>query len=138
MLVLALLGLAAIAVLPAITKGMKNRDARQAALGFAAVARELASRARTEGTPQLLLVDKNRNSYLASRNEEVNLPASLAFAAVEGGEILENGLRRFSFFPNGANFGGRIDFSSAGAGVQYSVQFHPLSGRVEVLRGADG
>jgi type II secretory pathway pseudopilin PulG len=138
MLVLVLLGLAAAVVFPAINKGVKNRQARQAALGFAAVARELASRARTEGIPQRLVVDKTRNRYLVSRNQEITLPVDLSFAWVEGGEILDNGLRGFSFFPNGASFGGRIDFSSTTEGVQYSVRFHPLTGRVEVLRGADG
>ena len=138
MLVLVLVGLAAVVVLPAVGKGVKNREARQAALGFAAVARELATRARAEGIPQRLLVDKARNSYLVSRNQEVVLPAHLSFTAVEGGEILENGLRRFSFFPNGANFGGQVDFFSGSGDVQYSVRFHALTGRVEVLRGAAG
>jgi hypothetical protein len=117
---------------------MKNREARQAALGFAAAARELGKRARSEGIPQGLVVDKARNSYLVSRHQEITLPGSLNFAGVEGGEILENGLRRFSFFPNGASFGGRVDFSSGAGGTQYSVRFHALTGRVEVLRGADG
>jgi type II secretory pathway pseudopilin PulG len=138
MLVLVLLGLAALVVFPSIDKGMKNREARQAALGFAAAARELADRARAEGIPQRLVVDKTRNSYLVSRNQEVSLPVNLTFAGVQGGEILDKGLHRFSFFPNGANFGGRVDFSSGVDGVQYSVRFHPLTGRVEVLRGADG
>ncbi len=138
MLVLVLLGLAAVLVIPSIGKGMRNREARQAALGFAAVARELGSRARTEGIPQRLVVDRTRNSYLVARDQEVTLPVNLSFAGVEGGEILHNGLHRFSFFPNGASFGGRVDFSSGADGVQYSVRFHPLTGRVEVLRGADG
>ncbi len=138
MLVLVLLGLAAMVVSPSIDKGMKNREARQAALGFAAVARELGSRARTEGIPQRLVVDRARNRYLVARDQEVTLPVNLSFAGVEGGEALENGLHRFSFFPNGANFGGRVDFSSGAEGIQYSVRFHPLTGRVEVLRGADG
>ncbi len=138
MLVLVLLALATMVVLPSIEKGMKNREARQAALGFAAVARELGSRARAEGVPQRLVVDKTRNRYLVSRNQEVTLPANLSFAGIDGGETLENGLHRFSFFPNGAGFGGSVDFSSGAAGAQYSVRFHALTGRVEVLRGADG
>jgi general secretion pathway protein H len=138
MLVLVLLGLAAVVVFPSIDKGMKNREARQAALGFAAAARELGNRARSEGIPQGLVVDKARNSYLVSRNQEIALPDSLSFAGIEGGEVLENGLRRFNFFPNGASFGGRVDFSSGASGIQYSVRFHALTGRVEVLRGADG
>ncbi|MGH7931451.1 MAG: prepilin-type N-terminal cleavage/methylation domain-containing protein [Candidatus Binatia bacterium] len=137
MLVLVLLGLSAMVVLPSIDKGIKNREARQAALGFAAVARELGNRARSEGVPQRLVVDKARNSYLVARNHEIALPANLSFAGVQGGEILEHGLHRFSFFPNGASFGGRVDFA-AGKGIEYSVRFHALTGRVEVLRGGDG
>jgi general secretion pathway protein H len=138
MLVLVLLGLGAMVVFPSIDRGMKNREARQAALGFAAVARELASTARSEGIPQRLIVDKARNSYLVSQNQEISLPVNLTFAGIEGGEILETGLHRFSFFPNGATFGGRVDFSSSVEGIRYSVRFHPLTGRVEVLGGADG
>jgi hypothetical protein len=138
MLVLVLLGLSAVVVLPSIGRGLKNREARQAALGFAAAARELGSRAKSEGVPQRLVVDLRRNSYLSSRQKEIVLPPNLAFAAVDGGEMLENGLRRFSFYPNGANFGGRVDISAGANGVHYSVRFDPLTGRVEVLRGAKG
>jgi general secretion pathway protein H len=138
MLVLVLLGLGALVVIPSIGKGMKNREARQAALGFAAAARELGIRARSEGIPQRLVVDKVRNSYLVARNQEIALPANLSFAGIEGGGILDNGLYRFSFFPNGANFGGRVDFAADVIGIQYSVRFHALTGRVEVLRGAGG
>lgn len=137
MLVLVLIGLGAAVVLPAIGSGLKNREARQAALGFAAAARELGSRARSEGVPQRLVVDATRNSYTLSREKEIALPPNSAFAAVEGGETLENGLRRFSFYPNGASFGGRVDISAGADGAQYSVRFHPLTGRVEVLRGAN-
>lgn len=138
MLVLVLLGLSAVVVLPSIDRGLKNREARQAALGFAAAARELGSRAKSEGVPQRLVLDLRRNSYLSSRQKEIVLPSNLAFAAVDGGEMLENGLRRFSFYPNGASFGGRVDISAGANGVQYSVRFDPLTGRVEVLRGANG
>jgi len=138
MLVLVLLGLSAAVVLPSIGRGLKSREARQAALGFAAAARELGSRAKSEGIPQRLVVDLRRNSYLLSRQKEIALPPNLAFAAVHGGEMLENGLRGFSFYPNGASFGGRVDISTGANGVQYSVRFHPLTGRVEVLRGTNG
>jgi general secretion pathway protein H len=137
MLVLVLLGLSAAVVLPSIDRGLKNREARQAALGFAAAARELGSKARSQGVPQGLVIDPARNSYyLAREREKIVLSPSLSFAAVEGGEMLENGLRRFSFYPNGASFGGRVVI--AAGSVQYSVRFHPLTGRVEVLSGANG
>jgi Tfp pilus assembly protein FimT len=136
MLVLVLLGLSTMVVLPSVERGLKNREARHAALGFAAAARELGSRARSEGIPQRLVVDTTRNSYLLARDREISLPPNLMFTAVEGGEILENGAHRFSFYPNGASFGGRIDFSAGANSVSYSVRFHSLTGRVEVRRGA--
>jgi general secretion pathway protein H len=138
MLVLVLIGLSAAVVLPSIDRGLKSREARQAALGFAAAARDLGSKARSEGVPQGLVVDIARNSYHLARDKEIALPPNLSFAAVEGGEALENGLRRFSFYPNGASFGGRVDISAGANGAQFSVRFHPLTGRVEVLRGANG
>jgi type II secretory pathway pseudopilin PulG len=136
LLVLVLFGLSAAVVLPSIDRGLKNREARRAALGFAAAARELGSKARSEGIPQGLVIDTVRNSYYLAREREIALPASLSFASVEGGEMLENGVRRFSFYPNGASFGGRVVIA-AGA-VRYAVRFHPLTGRVEVLSGPNG
>jgi prepilin-type N-terminal cleavage/methylation domain-containing protein len=138
MLVLVLLGVSTVMVLPSIDRGLKNREARHAALSFAATARELGSRARSEGLPQSLVIDAIHNRYVASRSQEISLPRNLTFAVVEGGEVLENGLRRFSFYPNGASFGGRVDFSTRANGVQYSVRIQPLTGQVEVLRGAAG
>jgi hypothetical protein len=138
MLVLVLLGLSAAVVLPSIDRGLKNRAARQAALGFAAAARELGSKARSEGVPKGLVLDTARNSYYLAREQVIALPSSLSFAAVEGGEMLENGMRRFSFYPNGASFGGRVVISAGAGGGEYSVRFHPLTGRVEVLRGVNG
>ena len=135
-LVLMLFGMSALVVLPSLGKGLKSREARQAALGFAAAARELESKARSEGVPQGLVVDRTRNSYRTSADREVVLPANLSIAGVEGGEMLENGLTRFSFYPNGAAFGGRVDFAAGANSIAYSVRFHPLTGRVEVLRGA--
>jgi general secretion pathway protein H len=135
MLVLVLLGLSAAVVLPSIDRGLKNREARQAALGFAAAARELGSKARSQGVPQGLVINTTRNSYYAAREREIALPPSLSFAVVEGGETLENGVRRFSFYPNGGSFGGRVVIT-AGA-VQYAVRLHPLTGRVEVLSGSN-
>jgi general secretion pathway protein H len=138
MLVLVLIGVGTAMVLPSIDRGLKNREARHAALGFAAAARELGSRARSEGVPQSLVIDAIHNRYVASRSQEILLPPNLTIAAVEGGEVMENGLRRFSFYPNGASFGGRVDFSTGAKGVRYSVRFQPLTGQVEVLRGVAG
>jgi general secretion pathway protein H len=138
LLVLVVLGFSAAVVIPSIGRGLRNREARQAALGFAAAARELGSRARLHGIPQALVVDRARNSYQWARDAEVSLSPNLYFAAVEGGEILESGRRRFSFYPNGASFGGYVVISDGANGANYSIRFHALTGRVEVQSGVDG
>jgi len=137
LLVLVLLGVSALMALPAIDKGMKDREARQAALGLAAVARELSSQARSEGMPQQLLLNLTNNSYVAGRGEEVQLQSGMKFTTVDGGETAEPQIRQFIFFPNGSNLGGRIDVAS-GESLPYSVRLHPLTGKVEVSRGSPG
>jgi prepilin-type N-terminal cleavage/methylation domain-containing protein len=135
MLVLVLLGLSSLIALPAIDKGLKDRQARQAALSLAAVARELSSRARSDGIPQHLVVNTSNNSYLAARSREIQLPSDMKFSQVEGGETLEPSIHQFIFFPNGSNLGGRIDLVTEPSTIAYSVRLHPLTGKVEVSRG---
>jgi type II secretory pathway pseudopilin PulG len=138
LLVLVVLGFSAAIVIPAIGRGLRNREARQAALGLAAAARELGNKARLQGIPQALDIDRARNSYQWARDAEIALSPSLYFAAVEGGEMLERGRHRFSFYPNGASFGGRVVISAGAGGASYSVRFHALTGRVEVQSRVDG
>jgi len=134
MLVLMLLGLSTLVVLPNIDKGMQEREVRGSALGLAAVARELRSRALHEGMPRQLVLNLSTNSYLVDRSREFHLPANVKFGAVEGGETLEAGARRFLFFPNGSTLGGAIVMSSSRDAASYSIRFEPLTGRIEVLR----
>lgn len=138
LLVLVLLGVSALIALPAVDKGLKDRKARQAALGLAAVARELSGRARSEGVPQQLVLNLTNNSYVAARGHEVQLPSDMKFTAVDGGETPEPQTRQFLFFPNGSNFGGKIDLAAGESSQAYSVRLHPLTGKIEVLRGTSG
>ena len=135
-LILALMvfGLSSLIVLPNIERGMQERQLRGSALGLAAVARDLRSRALHEGIPRQLVLDVSTNSYRTERNREFHLPSDVKFAAVEGGESLESGARRFLFFPNGSNVGGAIVLSSARNSMAYSIRLEPLTGKIEVLR----
>ncbi len=135
MLVLMLLALSSLIALPAIDRGLKDRQARQTALGLAAVARELSGRARYEGMPQQLIINVMNKSYLASRDREIQLPSDMKFGAIEGGETLEPNVHQFIFFPNGSNLGGRIDVATEPSNIAYSIRLHPLTGKVEVSRG---
>ena len=136
LLVLLLLGLSSLIVLPTIDNGLRERDVRRSALGLAAVARELRSRAVYEGIPQRLVLNVVDHSYLVARDREVHLPSDVKFSQVEGGQTLEKSLRQFIFFPNGSSLGGEISLSGGRNATAYSVRLEALSGRVDVIRGA--
>jgi general secretion pathway protein H len=133
MLVLVLLGISSMIVLPAIDRGLKNREARQTAVGLAAFARGLSERARSEGYPQPLTLNLVENSYSAVGDPQIQMPASMKFLGVEGGETTEQNERQFLFFPNGSNLGGTIRVGSETAA--YAIRLHPLTGRVQILSG---
>lgn len=134
-LVLLLLGLSSLIVLPTIDTGLREREVRRSALGLAAVARELRSRALYEGIPQRLVLNVVDNSYLVARDREVHLPSDVKFSKVQGGETLEQSVRQFIFFPNGSSLGGEIGLSGGRNATAYSVRLEALSGKVDVVKG---
>src|SRR5690242_14178165 len=129
LLVLVLLGLSTYMALPAVEKGLKARQARQTALQLAAVARELSSRARSDGIPRQLTINISSNSYQAAQEREVQLPPELKLTSVEGGQTLDQDIHQFLFFPNGSNLGGKIDLVADASSIAYSIRLHPLTGR---------
>ncbi|OGQ50536.1 MAG: hypothetical protein A3I10_02420 [Deltaproteobacteria bacterium RIFCSPLOWO2_02_FULL_57_26] len=118
LVVLLLLALSSALVLPAIDRGLKERELKQSALELAAVARDLRRRAVYENALQYLVLNPSENSYQTG---------------IEGGEPAEEGLRRFLFFPNGSALGGEIGISSR-QGSGYIIQLEPLTGRVVVVQ----
>lgn len=134
LLVLLLLGVSSLIVLPTIDHGLRQREVRQSALGFAAAARELRRRAVFEGSPQRLVLNLVDRRYRVAQDGEVHLPSAVKFSQVEGGETLEKNVRQFIFFPNGSSFGGTIGFSAGQNATSYSVRLEPLSGKVDVVR----
>src|SRR5437016_2267751 len=117
-----LLGVSSLIVLPTIDNGLREREVRRSALGLAAVARELRSRAVHEGIPQRLVLNVVDNSYIVARDREVHLPSDVKFSQVEGGETLERSVRQFIFFPNGSSLGGEIGLSGGRNATSYSVR----------------
>jgi len=134
-LVLLLIGISTAIVLPNLAKGLRDREVRSSALGLAAAARDLRSRALLDGVPQPLVLNLRENSYRAAHATEVRLPAEISFVSVDGGEILDADRKRFYFFPNGSSLGGAIALAGAGKSVSYLVRLEAMTGRVEVSRG---
>jgi general secretion pathway protein H len=133
-LVLLLLGVGMAVVLPNIEKGLQDREVRSSALGLAAAARDLRSKALFDGVAQQLVVNLPENSYLAARAAEVRLPSEVKFVSVGGGESINRDLKRFYFFPNGSSLGGEIVLADSTKSTSYLVRLEALTGRVEVAR----
>ena len=134
-LVLLLLGIGMAIVIPNLDRGLRDRELRNSALGLAAAARELRSRALSDGVPQRLVLNLPQNSYLVARSTEVMLPAEIRFASVEGGETVNRDLKSFYFFPNGSILGGEIVIADSAQSISYLIRLEALTGRVEVARG---
>lgn len=129
-----LFALGSMIVLPNLEKKLEERAIRGSALGLAAVARDLRSRALDQGVPQRLVLNLAQNSYRGARDHEVHLPPDVKFGDVTGGEMLDQGVRQFLFFPNGSSYGGEIALSAGQSSASYSLRFEPLTGRIEVAR----
>ena len=134
-MVLMLIAVSLAIVIPNIGKGLQEREVRSSALNLAAAARDLRSRALFEGVAQQLVINLPQNSYLIARSREVQLPADVKFAAVEGGEAIDRDTKRFYFFPNGSTLGGEIVLAEIDRAISYIIRLEPLTGKIEVARG---
>ena len=133
-LVLLLIGVSMLIVLPNIAKGLQDREVRSSALGLAAAARDLRSRALFDGEPHQLVLDASRNSYRIARSTEVSLPSDVRFISVDGGERLDRDRTRFYFYPNGSSLGGEIRLAGGEQAISYLIRMEALTGRIEVSR----
>ncbi len=133
-LVLLLIGVSMLIVLPNIAKGLQEREVRSSALGLAAAARDLRSRALFDGEPHQLVLNFPQNSYRVSRSREVSLPADVKFISVDGGEQLDRDRTRFHFYPNGSSMGGDIRLADREQSISYVIRLEALTGRIEVSR----
>jgi type II secretory pathway pseudopilin PulG len=134
MLVLMLIGVSLLLVLPNINKGLQDREVRVSALGLAAVARDLRSRALMDGVPQQLVLYLSQQSYLVGRSREVHLPADVKFSSVSGGESVDRYVKKFYFFPNGSSLGGEIILADSEKNTTYAVRLEALTGKIAVAR----
>ena len=134
-LVLLLLGVSMAIVLPNIDRGLQDREVRHSALGLAAAARELRSRAVADGVTQRLVLNLPQNSYSMARSTEIQLSPEIRFVSVDGGEAADRDRKSFYFYPNGSILGGEIVLADSAKSITYSIRFEALTGRVQVSRG---
>src|ERR1051325_11428325 len=107
-LVLILIGASMMIVLPNIQKGLEDREVRLSALRLAAAARDLRSRAVSDGQAKQLELNLADNNYRVAPATEVQLPPEVRFVGIEGGETLDHGSKRFNFTVDGCSVCGKI------------------------------
>lgn len=134
-LVLLLIGVSMMIVLPNIQKGLEHREVRLSALRLAAAARDLRSRALSDGQAKELEINLAENNYRVARLAEVRLAPEVRFVSIDGGETLDRGSKRFYFFPNGSSLDGKIVLADEQKSISYLVRLEALTGRIEVLQG---
>lgn len=125
-------------VAPNVGRRMQEREVRSSALGLAAAARDLRSRAMLDGVAQQLTVSMPLNSYLVAKKHEVHLPSDVRFTSIAGGQTVDRETKKFYFFPNGSSLGGEIVVADSNdAAISYLIRMEPLTGRIEVARGGN-
>jgi general secretion pathway protein H len=134
LLVLALVGLSAVIVLPALQRGFEERELRATARRLAAAARDLRSLAIRESRLEQMVFNAEERSYEVGSKEKIYLPRTVTALAVDGGEVVGPGRTRFLFFPNGSLVGGTVEIASE-EGSSYRLRLEPLLGRIDVARG---
>jgi general secretion pathway protein H len=132
LLVLLLIGIGTFIAVPSLDRGLKERVVKQSALGLAATARDLRSRAIYGGFPHRLILDSSENSYQSVPGRKTFLPPDVMLSGVTGGEPLTTDSRQFFFFPNGSVLGGEIRLAREEGRSAYVITLNPLSGRVVV------
>jgi general secretion pathway protein H len=132
LLVLLLIGIGTFIAVPSVDRGLKERVVKQSALGLAATARDLRSKAIYGGFPHRLILDSSEKSYQSVPGQKIFLPPDVMFSGVTGGEPLTSESRQFFFFPNGSVLGGEIRLAREEGRPAYVITLNPLSGRVAV------
>ena len=135
MLVLVVMGISMAIVVPNIGRRLQEREVRSSALGLAALARDLRSRAVLDGIVQQLVVSMPHNTYFVPKVREIHLPKDVRITSIEGGEAVERDTKRFYFFPNGSSLGGQIVIGDDANSISYNIRMEPLTGKIEVARG---
>ncbi|MBV8536358.1 MAG: type II secretion system protein GspH, partial [Alphaproteobacteria bacterium] len=131
LVVLAIMGLAAAFVVGRGTPGQGGVSARVGAGALAATLREGRARAIAQNRPIDVLIDVVHRRFGIAPVLDRALPASIGLTLItDRGDVLEQGVGRIAFHPDGSSTGGRIDVAAAARRISVGVDW--LSGRVSV------
>ena len=132
LVVIVLIGLAAVAVSVSVTNGLASARVRAASSELAGALRATRAQAIVHAQEQVFDVDTRTNSYDGANHREVPLPRGLKVSITSAKEDQPNDhTGRIRFFPDGSSTGGRITLKSGQR--EWHVNVSWLTGDVQVV-----
>jgi general secretion pathway protein H len=132
LVVIALIGLAAVAVSLSVTNGLASARVRAASSELAGALRATRAQAIVHSREQVFDVDTRSNSYDGAKQRNVPLPKGLKVSITSAKEDRPNSYTgRIRFFPDGSSTGGRITLRAGQR--EWHVNVSWLTGQVQVV-----
>jgi len=132
LVVIVLIGLAAVAVSLSVTQGLASARVRAASSELAGALRATRAQAIVRGQEQVFDVDTRANSYDGAKQRNVALPRGLQASITSAKEDRPNDhTGRIRFFPDGSSTGGRITLKAGRR--EWHVNVSWLTGEVRVV-----
>ena len=132
LVVIALIGLATVAVSVSVTSGLASARVRAASSELAGALRATRAQAIVQSREQVFDVDTRSNSYDGVKHRIVILPKGLELSITSAREDRPNDhTGRIRFFPDGSSTGGRITLKSGQR--EWHVNVSWLTGEVRVV-----
>ena len=132
LVVIALIGLATVAVAVSVTSGLASARVRAASSELAGALRATRAQAIVQGEEKVFDVDTRNNSYDGAKQRKVALPKGLQVSITSAKEDRpDNHTGRIRFFPDGSSTGGRITLKAGRR--EWHVNVSWLTGQVRVV-----
>jgi general secretion pathway protein H len=135
LVVIVLVGLAAVAVSVSVTRGLAGARVRAASSELAGALRATRAQAIVHANEQTFDVDTRANSYQGASHRDVALPKGLKVSITSAKEDRpDDHTGRIRFFPDGSSTGGRITLKAGQR--EWHVNVSWLTGEVRVVDAA--
>ena len=135
MVVITLIALVASAGAYVLSGGVTNARVRAASKDMIAALRHTRTQAIVSREPKFLTLDVERRAYQAADRDWVELPKEMELSMVTAAqEVVEEGVARIRFFPDGASTGGHIELIRGDSVWRIDVSW--LTGEVRMHAGS--
>jgi type II secretion system protein H len=135
MVVLAIIGLAAAVVVPAIDAGLDSREVRRATLQIAATMRHMRTEAVATGKLRRMRISPSQNAIETDDHSRwAQLTDRALIERIDGGSISGDGTVDVLFYANGSTSGADVVIASRRdrSSNRYTLHLDPLVGNTRV------